>query len=217
MVRAVHCTGGVVEKERPMRIRRALHLHPRNGLVGDVLGHVVVGLIEVWHDGRVVAVHRRLVLTGLSRQDSIEAVEAQATRPAIEWSGRGLLPSGREMPLTKRCGREAIHVENLSDGSGLFGNNRVVAGKNVGTLGDTPHVHCVMVAARHQRCSRGRAQGGGVELVVFQATPSHTVECGGRDRTTKCGARAKANVVEQDHDHVWRTSRRRDNLHRRSL
>ena len=70
-----------------------------------------------------------------------------------------------------------------------------------------PMLHDVVVAAGLERGAGGRAQGGGVEVVVTQAAAGEAVERGRGDRAAEGAGGAEAEVVDEDDDHIRRAGR----------
>src|SRR5205085_2902410 len=66
-------------------------------------------------DAAVVPVQRRMPVVGGAAVESIEMLEPQAQRPAVERAGRGGLPRRREVPLAHREGGVAVQLEHLGE------------------------------------------------------------------------------------------------------
>ena len=213
-MRAVHRAGGEVHEEGPFGVGGPLHLHPLDGVIGEVFGHVVVVTSDVGRHGCRVAIHRWFPLGGLGVQDAVEVIEANPGGPAVKRSRGGLLPEGGEVPLTKGRGGVPTLAKNLGDGGRLLRDDRVVPGKDVGRFGNAAHVDGVVVATGEHGRSGGGAQGRGVELVKGETLTRDAVEgwCG--HRTAEGGTGAKSNVIQQDQNDVGSTLRGSRERHR---
>jgi hypothetical protein len=76
--------------------------------------------------------------------------------------------------------------------------------KGLSGIGNGAHAYGVMVAPSQQRLARRRAQGGGVKAVVLEAVrrqPFGSRGMHGAAKGTRC---SKADVVEQDDQHIGR-------------
>ena len=177
MVRRVGGAGGEVDERRLVRRQRLLVLDPGARLLGHVGHEVVVRVVRQFdHGGAVVQVGRPLV--GLAAEEAVELVEALPGRPAVEGPGHAGFPGRGLVPLAERGGGVAVQAQHLGQrcgGAGDLAGGAREAGRH---LGDEPHVHRVMVAAGLQRGARRRAQRGGVEVVVAQATLGQLVQRG---------------------------------------
>ena len=144
-------------------------------------------------DDRVVLGQDRVVLARLTAEESVEVVESQPARPAIERAGGALLVVGRQVPLAERGGGVAVALEDLGDAGGALGPRRVVARPAAGELGDRAEAHGVMVAARQQRGARRRAERRHVEPVVAQALAGQLgrASASGTGRRTSTGCRSR--------------------------
>ena len=95
-------TGTRHEHEHPGCVRNARGVSSEhlNGIVGEVLGHVVAGLVVAGYSNMaVVAHHFGGVLVGFSIEESVEPIETAPERPAVERPGRARLGEWRDMPL----------------------------------------------------------------------------------------------------------------------
>ena len=106
------------------------------------------------------------------------------------------------MPLAETARRVTVHAKHLSHRRGFGRNDGVVSRKPVGHLGDTTHVHRVMIASGQQRRTRGRTQRRGVESVVTKSGARHPIETRCGYGTTERTERTKAHVVENDDENV---------------
>ncbi len=148
VVRAVHCPGREVRKERPVRVGGTLQANPVDCSLGDVFAHVVVIATFVRHHRCCLIEHRRLVLTGLCTQDSIEALESETGRPPIKRSGKRLFVSRRYVPLSKRTRGIAVLSQDFYERGRFFWDDAVITRKRTCTFGDVTHVHCVVITSR---------------------------------------------------------------------
>ena len=154
VMRCMHGGRGEVTQHRSVWRAHALALHPLDGLVGEILGQVVVGIADVRRDRRRLVVDGWLPLRGFCADDAVEAIEAESRRPAIERTGRTLFPGWREVPLAEACGRITVHAQHLGNGGRLGWNRAVVSREGVRDLGDAAHVHRVVIASGEERRAR---------------------------------------------------------------
>ena len=100
LMRRVHRAGREPGEERLAGRRLLLVLHQPDRLVGEVLGEVVAvpgprgGSIDV-----VVGLELGRPLVRVAAEEAVEALEAEAERPAVERTRRAPLPARREVPL----------------------------------------------------------------------------------------------------------------------
>ena len=217
VVRAVHRAGGEVHKEGPLGVGGPLHLHPLDGVIGEVFSHVVIVTSDVGRHGCRVAIHRGLPLGGLGIQDAVEVIKANTGGPPVKGSRGGLLPQRGEVPLAKGRGGVATLSKNLGDGGRLLRDYGVVPGKDVGRFRDATHVDGVVVTTSQHGGSRGGAQCRGVELVKRESLTRHTIERWRRHGTAEGGTGSKADIVQQNQDDVGGTRRGSREGHRDAL
>ena len=198
----VHGGRREVTEEGLVRCRRTLPLDPRDRLVGEIFGEVIPGSTDVRRDRSRLVVDGWFPLRRLGSHDSVEAVEAHSGWPTIERPGGALFPRRCEMPLAEARGAVARHAKYLCDGCRLGRNCAVVSGERIRDLGDTTHVNRVVVPAGEQCRAGGRAECGGVELVVLQSALCHVIEAGRWDGSAECAERSEAHVVEHDQQDV---------------
>ena len=211
VVRSVRRPRGEVHEEGLVGHQRLLLAHPLDRLVGHVLGEVVALLGRLLRlDRRRALVDGRVVLVRLAADEAVEVLEAAAAgRPGVERPHRARLPDRHLVALAELRGRVAVQPQRLRQRRAGVGTDRVVAGRRGRELGDDPHPHRVVVAARQQRSPRRGAQRRRVEAVVLQAVPGQPL---GRRRRARPAERARggeADVVEQDDEHVRRARRGR--------
>src|SRR5258708_10172631 len=60
----------------------------------------------------------------------------------------------------------------------------------------------MMIAPGKKRSSRGRAERGGVEVIIAKASLSHPIKCWGRYRAAERARRTEARVIRQDQQNV---------------
>ena len=157
-----HVVGGVgrsgceVDEERLVRHQRLLLTDPLDGLVRHVLGEVVPVLGTAWGlDRHGVAVDRRVILVGLTPDETVEVLEPGAGGPLTEWAHRAGLPDRDFVTLAKLSRGIAVQQHRLCQRSRAVGDDRVVPGCRSGHLGDAAKTHGVMVAPGEQ-CSPRR-------------------------------------------------------------
>ncbi|MCY1364434.1 hypothetical protein D9M69_512350 [compost metagenome] len=192
-----------VEEEGLGRCVGLVVLQPVHGLFGEVLAEVVARLAG-WLDRRGVAVKARLVLGRLAREETVEILEAIAGRPGIERPRGSGVPCRRVVPFAEGRSAVAVLLEHFRHGRRALGNLPGVAVPVGGQLGDDAVAYTVMVAPGEQRGARRRADGGGVEGVVSDATVGDAAEGRRVDATANGVGLGEASVVEHDHQDVGR-------------
>ncbi len=217
VMRSVRRAGREVGEERLVGHQRLLLPHPVDRPVGHVLGEVVPLLgqaIRLDRDRPVV--ERRGVLVRLAAQEPVEVLEPAATgRPRLERAHRTRLPDRHLVTLTELRRRIAVQLERLGQRRRGVGSHRVVPGRRRRDLRDAAHPDRVVIAPRQERLARRRAQRRRVKAGVAQ-TPGRELLGIGRGTGAAEGARrAEAAVVDQDHEHVRRGSRRAQRHDRR--
>ena len=216
VVRGVGRAGGEVQEDRAVGLQRVLAADPVHALVGEVLGQVVALLGGAGGLDRGGAlVQGGVVLVGLPADEAVEVLEAAAGRPPVERAGRAGLPHRHLVALADLRGGVAVEPQRLGQRRLGVGPHRVVPGRGGGQLGDGAHADRVVVAAGQQRLPGRRAQRGGVEPAVAQPAVGQPLRHRGVDRAAEHAGGAEADVVEQDHQHVRRASRRPQRRDRR--
>ena len=207
MVRRMGGTGCEVHEERLVRQQRFLLAAPVDRLVDQILGQVVALFGRLGRRNRRRAlIQRRIPLVGLATDEAIEVFEPSATgRPGVERTGRTGLPHRNLVTLSELRRRVPVELERLGQRRLVVGQHRAVARRAGGDLGDAAHAHRMVVAPGEQRLARGRTQRRGVESRELQTALGELFEVGRVARSAKGAGRTKADVVEQDHQHVGRT------------
>ena len=103
MMRSMHRAGCEIEEKGLLRSSLLLVLNQSDGGVCEVLGQVIplFGRSRVLHEA-VVADELWCPLIGVSREEAVIPLKAEAERPALEGSRRVLFPPRSEMPLPDR-------------------------------------------------------------------------------------------------------------------
>ena len=217
VVRGVGRAGREVDEEGLVGHERLLLADPRDRFVGHVLHEVVTlvrRLLRLDRDGALV--DGGVVLVRLAADEAVEVLEpAAARRPRIERAHRAGLPDRHLVALAELRRRIAVQLESLRQRSRRVGADRVVAGRGGGDLGDPAHPHRVVVPAREQRLSGGRAERRGVEAVVLQAVRGQALGRWRRARPAEGAGGSEPYVVEQHDEHVRRALGRPEWLDRR--
>ena len=103
----VGCTRSEVDEEWFFRTHRLLRLHPDGCALGDVFADVIVGPVGTLHRSNAL-IESRFKLMGLATQESVEGIEADASRPTLEGPRRRRLPIRSQMPLPPGGSRIAL-------------------------------------------------------------------------------------------------------------
>jgi hypothetical protein len=176
-----------------------------DGPVDEVLGEVVVVLHGPGRVDLVAVVDQgRGVLVGLAVEEPVEPFEAPPQGPPVTACAEVGLVLRREVPLAHRPGRVAVGGEHLGEEPDGAGDAGVVAGEAGGQLDDAAHARGVVVAAGEHAGPGGRAQGGGVEVGVAQATLGEAVHVRRGEVGPEAAQLREAQVVEQHDHHVGR-------------
>ena len=183
-----------------------LVLHHADGLVGQVLAQVIA-LLGPARRLDVVIVTDQVggPVIGVALQEAVVALEPEAERPRVEGAGRRALPAGGEMPFADGHGRVARVAQQAGESGGRLGQSGVVAGKAQRDVGQEPHADGMVVAAREEGRSGGRAQRRDVEAVERRAVLGQGIEMGGPDVGAESPEVPETGVVEHDGDDVGGT------------
>ena len=154
----------------------------------------------------MVEVRRPLV--GLAAEEAVELIEPRPRGPAVGGAGGAHFPGRGLVVLAEEARAVAVQAHHLRERGHVVRALSGVARKGGGGLRDPAHVVHVVVAAAEQRCPRGRADGGGVELVEAQALAGQPVGGGHVDGPTEGTRHAEAHVVDEHDQHVRRALRR---------
>ncbi|MNV34612.1 hypothetical protein D3C71_1260390 [compost metagenome] len=208
VVRRMHRAQCEVAEERLVR-RHLLGIGDEGSGPFDKVGSQVVALLR---RGRrfclVVVVHQlRVVLVGVTAQESVEALETAPQRPTVVGAGGGIGLFRRQVPFAQAVGAVAHLAQDLREHA--IGERHVAigAGKTRGAVGQAPHVVGVVVAPGQDARPRGRAQRGGVHVVVQQPIGGQRIDMRRTDRTAIAPQVAVAGVIEHDEQHVGRAGR----------
>ena len=147
-------------------------------------------------------------LAGVAAEESVEALEAPTERPAVVGPGGRLLTGRDQVPLAHHVGVVALREQDLGEEAVLERHVAVVTGEPGGELGDTRHRVGVVVAAREDARTTGRAQSSRVHVVVAQSVLRQLVEIRRLDRAAVAPELPESGVVEHDEDDVRRSLRR---------
>ena len=149
MVRGVGGARREVDEERLVRRQRLLLADPGDRLVGHVLHQVVALFGRLRHLDRRGAFEKcRIPLVRLSADEAVEVFEAAAAaRPGVERPDRAGLPDWDFVAFAELRGRVAVQLQGPSNRRGAVGQDRVVARRAGGDLGDAAHADGMVVAA----------------------------------------------------------------------
>ena len=171
VVRSVSRARREVDEERLIGNERLLLPNPVDGLVRHVFHQVVAlfgRLLDLDRYGAFI--ERWIPLVRLAADEPVEIFEsASAGRPSIKGTGRTGLPDRHFMTLAELRRRIPIELEGPGEWRAGVRQNRVIAGRPGGDLGDPAHADRVVVASGQHGLSRRRAQRCGVKAVEFQA------------------------------------------------
>ena len=193
-----------VHEERLVRNQRLLLTHPRDGVVGQVLGEVVAVLRPTprLHRRRAL-IQRWMPLVGLAADEPEEVLEPAAARgPRIERSHRAGLVHRHLMALAELRRRIAVQLERLGQRRRRVRSDAGVARSRRGDLRDATHPDRMVVAAGEQRLPRRRAQRRRVEPAVTQPPRRQPIRRWRLDHTTERARRREPRVIDQHHQHV---------------
>src|SRR6516162_7175974 len=102
-------------------------------------------------------------LVSVATDETIEILEAQPSRPEVEWAGLAGLPVRHVVILTVPRRVPAVLFEDFRHGAAALRHYCVVAGVAGAELGNDTGGAGVMIASGDQGRARGRAKRGGVE------------------------------------------------------
>ncbi len=199
-----------MDEEGLRRVDLVQHLDVADRVVRHGRGQVPGRISHVWIDGGGVAEQVRLPLARVAADEPVEVLEAQADRPAIEWTGLAGLEGRRVVVLAEPGSGVAVVPEDAADGRRIPLDDAVVAGVAGRQLGDDAEARRMVVAAGDERGPRRRAERGGVELGVAQPGVRDAVQRRRGDDSAEGARRAEADVVGHDEKDVGRALRRDD-------
>lgn len=121
------------------------------------------------------------------------------------------------MVFAEGGGAVAVQPQHLGKGCDAVGARAGLSGEGGGGFGDGAEVIGVVIASGEQRGTRGRAERGGVKVVVAQAIAGEAF--GGRhvNGSAECAGLSESHVVDQDDQNVWSASWSLDLETRRSF
>src|SRR4030081_1026877 len=100
-----------IQKEGPRRIDLLLPLHPRNRMVGEVVGYVIVRISRARHEVMVLE-EDRLKLTRIAAIEAIEIIETKAAGPVVERTDFAGLPCRSVVVLADPRGRIPVLLQD---------------------------------------------------------------------------------------------------------
>ncbi len=156
----------------------------------------------------MVAEQPRRPLVGFAAHEAVEIVEAHARGPLIERTRGRIGVSGGVVVLAEPRGGVAVILQDVADRGVVRTDDRIVARKAGGLLGDHPEARRMVVAPGDQRGARRRAERRGMELGVAQPVGRDLVERRRRDDAAEGAGDAVARVVGDDQQDVRRALRR---------
>src|SRR5262245_35375443 len=202
VVWGVTVTRGEVQEEGLVGGNRVLDANPVHGAVGKVANKDVARVSGRWQSRIGVLEQRRVPLVRVAAKEAVEVLEAQAPGPLVEGPRRALHPLRHQVVLAEPRRVVAVVHERVANGSCSLGNDRGVARIPRGELRYVAHADAVVVAAGEECGPRGRAQGGGVEIVVGKAALGYAVESWRGDWHAEGAGCRKAGVISHDEQHV---------------
>ena len=179
--------------------------HPGDRLAGKVFAQMIFRVVG-WFDWIEVLIEPGLPLGRLARQKAIEIVEADALagRPSHEWSHGCGLCRRRVVPFAEGGGLVSIVAEHFGERRRCSRDHTRVAVPIHGALGDGSRPDALMIASRQQRRPRRRANRCRVESVVADPLIGDAGQGWRMDRAAIGVGKAKANVIQQDDENIWR-------------
>src|SRR5262245_55578286 len=112
----------------------------------------------------------------LAREEAVPALETAAEWPTVSAGAEVLLVLGRQVPLAHRVRGIPVRRGHGRKERARSRDTRVVARKARSEVDDPTHAAGVMVATGEHACTRGGAEGSGVEVRVAQAIGRQPVE-----------------------------------------
>ena len=216
VVRRVRGAGSEVHEERLVGHQRLLLAHPRDRLIGEVLGQVVALLRPPRRlDRRRPLVQRGIPLVVLAADEAIEVLKARAGGPHPERPHRAGLPDRHLVALAELPRRVPVELQHLRERRLRVRTQRTLARRRGRRLGDAAHPDRVVIAPRQQRRPRRSAQRRRVKARIAQALAGEPIERRRSARATKRARRTEPHIVDQHDQHVRRPIRRPQRRDRR--
>ncbi len=205
-MRRVHGTEAQVQVERLVRVDLLGVGDELHRPVDEILAEVVPLLGRLRRLDLVVVVDQiGIPLAGVTTEETVEALEATAERPAVVRAGRGLLVAGREVPLADHERVVTVAHQHLRQHPVLERHDPVVARVPGRQLGDARHRIGVVVATGDDARTTRRAQRRGVHVVVPQAVGRDRVEVRRGNGAPEATEIAEPGVIQHDHHNVGRS------------
>ena len=191
--------GGVRNVEEEGFVLRRRTAEEADGLVGDGVGVVEIWVLGFMLDVGLAADQRpRFVEAAATCECSIEVVESPPCGPGIVCV-EGI---GCQVPLARYAGGVAVGGEDLGRGGAVAVQVALVSDGGI-VPGEDANTGLVGVQAGQERCPRGAAAGGGVELGELGASGGQLVQVGGIDLATVGSQVGVPEVVSEDEHNVW--------------
>ena len=200
-MRGVRCSRSEVHVKRFLRCHRFLRAHPLNRFVGHVAREMITG--RRWRlDTSHTIKNRWRPLIGLTTDEAVKFVETRARRPAVIGSRNRNLPRRSLMVFSERGSAESIVTQDGGKRRDMTRPNASVTWKCGRQLHDGTRIVRMMIVSSEQGNASGRAKGRGMKAVVFQPLCRKTLKGRHVNRTTKGTARAKADIINENDDHI---------------
>ena len=204
MVRRMRRARREVNEERLVGCDRFLLPDPADRFVGHVLHQVVALVAGTWRlDRRRPLIQRRVVLAGLSANEPVEVLETQSRSASGRRGRSGVDSNTGTLWHLPNCAVEFRLDLSISEAARRYwaASSYIRAEVAISVMPPMPTAWWLR-PVRHRRARR-RTERGGVEAGVLQ--PFSSEPLGGRRLawSSECAGRAEADVVEQDHQHVW--------------
>ena len=142
-----------VEEERAGRVDFLLALHPRNGMIGEIVRDVIIRVSRARNPVMVLE-EDGLKLAGVSGVEAVEVVEAQTAGPVVERTDFAGLPCRSVVVLADPRGRVAVLLEDLGYGPCTLGDDAGISVIASCCFGNDSRAGNVVIATGKQGCPR---------------------------------------------------------------
>ena len=195
-----------VEEERLVRRDGLLGADDAHRLIDDVFGEVIAGAVR-GIDMVVVTGEFGVPLVGFAFEETVEAIEAALEGPLFERAGGRRFVQRCEVPLADGEGVVAVGAEHFGEIASAAGDAAALARVAHVPIGEASHADGMVVAPGQQRGACWRAEGGGVEVGVAEASGGEAVDVWSGDFGAIAAEVGETHVVEDDEDDVGAAGR----------
>ena len=201
VVRPMGCARCPVHQEGLVWRVGLVFVQPGDGVVGQVGGQVILGIVRRL-DRVGVLNEPRLPLRSFTGKEAIEILEAVSRGPTVERTHGSCLSGGRVVPLAEGCGAVAIVLQHFRNGGRGLGDDANISVPIHRTFGDGARADAVLVAPRQQGRAGWRTDRRGGEGVVGNPLSCKLAESGCVNEAAEGVRHAIAHIIHKHDEDV---------------